>query len=91
MMQDLAPGHDRRTQLLSLVHTPGEVAARTRAIYEAVLAESQHIHDGNFTALGVLDLKFLFLRYDKAFFDGLLRACCRPTARARSTSACRAG
>jgi hypothetical protein len=63
----------RQARLASLHHTPDEVGEKSRQIYDIVLARSQHIRDGNFTALGVADLRLLFTLYDDAFFDGLLQ------------------
>jgi hypothetical protein len=58
--------------LLSLHNSPQEIAARTAAIREAVLRESQNLTQPNFTTFGTDDLARLFVLYDKAFFGGEL-------------------
>ena len=41
-------------------------------IYEATLAQSPQIRDGNFTVIGTDDLERLFFWYDREFFRGRL-------------------
>jgi hypothetical protein len=66
------PDPRRRRLLAALHHEPAEVAAKAEAIRAAVLGRSAHVREGNFTALGVADLRLLVDRYDADFFDGLL-------------------
>jgi hypothetical protein len=66
------PRPDRVARLSAIVHTPEEVDRKARRIYSDVLAASEHIQTGNFTALGLADLMRMFGLYDKEFFDGLL-------------------
>lgn len=63
---------DRRARVLATRHSPAEVTAKSRVIYDAVLAESKAIVAGNFTVIGVAELRLLFQLYDRHFFDGLL-------------------
>ena len=49
---------------------PKEIAARTEAIYRDMLAESRYLKQGNFTSIETLDLKRMFEKYDRAFFEG---------------------
>jgi len=58
--------------LLSTHNLPAVIAARTAAIYEAVLRESQHIRRPNFEKIGTDDLDRLFRLYDEHFFGGWL-------------------
>ena len=43
-----------------------------RRIYEALLAQSPQIRDGNFRLIGTDDLERLFVWYDREFFRGRL-------------------
>ncbi len=62
------------SEFRTLLHTTRlpapEISLRTRAIYEAMLAESRCLRGGNFTAIETADLRRLFDKYDQAFFDG---------------------
>src|ERR1700730_788124 len=58
--------------LLSLRFSPGAVAEKTGAIYEAALKDSREMRGGNFTVIGVDDLAGLFQLYDEHFFSGWL-------------------
>ncbi len=49
---------------------PQEIAARTEAIYRDMLAESRYLKQGNFTSIETADLKRMFEKYDRAFFEG---------------------
>ena len=59
---------------------PEQIASRTREIYHAVLRQSQHIDDGNFSRFDTADLRLLFELYDQRFFGGSVREvlCERP-------------
>lgn len=63
---------DRQAQLQALHHSADDVLRKAREIYEATLTQSSEIRSGNFTAMGVVDLRLLFGLYDAAFFSGLL-------------------
>ncbi len=52
---------------------PSEIAARSAAIYEAVLEKSRHLDAGNFRSLHCDDLTQLFEEYDQRFFGGRCR------------------
>jgi hypothetical protein len=67
------PPNYRRALILGLNNAPDEVAARTRSVYQTVLAKSEHVRAGNFISLSVSDLVLLFDLYDGSFFSGLLR------------------
>jgi hypothetical protein len=69
-----APGPDveRQAKLFVLLYSAAEVEARNRRIYEALLAQSPQIRDGNFRLIGTDDLKRLFDSYDREFFRGRL-------------------
>jgi hypothetical protein len=69
-----APGPDleRQAKLFVLLYSAAEVEARNRRIYEAMLAQSPQIRDGNFRLIGTDDLKRLFDWYDREFFRGRL-------------------
>ena len=45
---------------------------RVTRIYEATLAQSRQIREGNFTLIGTDDLERLFVWYDSEFFRGRL-------------------
>ena len=70
-----APGPDleRQAKLFVLLYSAAEVEARNRRIYEALLAQSPQIRDGNFRLIGTDDLKRLFDWYDREFFRGTAR------------------
>jgi hypothetical protein len=67
------PQRDRAAGLLSLHFHADEVARRNRQIYDEMLGRSEHVRTGNFTAIGVVDLRRLFDLYDARFFEGLLK------------------
>ena len=69
-----APGPDleRQAKLFVLLYSAADVEARNRRIYEALLAQSPQIRDGNFRLIGTDDLKRLFDGYDREFFRGRL-------------------
>jgi len=55
------------------VHNPPDViAARTAAIHDALLRESPHVKEANFTRIADEDLDLLFGLYDQHFFDDWL-------------------
>lgn len=66
------PNTERQAKLFSLLYSAGEVADRAVRIYEATLAQSPQIRDGNFTLIGTDDLERLFFWYDREFFRGRL-------------------
>ena len=66
--------------LLSTHNSPAVIAARTTAIYEAVLRESPHIERPNFEKIGTDDLACLLRLYDGHFYGGWLTE----TVRART-------
>jgi hypothetical protein len=49
-----------------------DVAARTKTIYEAVLARSAHVRSGDFDVIHTDDLQLLYEEYDRLFFGGML-------------------
>jgi len=53
--------------------TDEQRAARCRALYEMVLAESPYLDAPNFTSIHPDDLRLLFDGYDEQFFGGLFR------------------
>lgn len=60
--------------LVETIQLPSqESAARTRRIYETVLAQSPDLDGGNFNAIHHDDLGRLFALYDEAFFERLCR------------------
>jgi hypothetical protein len=67
-------GPGRLARLSKLRHSPEEVAEKSARIYRAVLGVSEHLRSGNFEAIGVTDLRFLFDLYDAEFFGGFLGA-----------------
>src|SRR3954453_19032630 len=69
---DSRPDGDRPSRLAAIHHLDAEVARKAGRIYRAVLERSGCIDTGNFTAIGVDDLKLLFDLYDAEFFGGLL-------------------
>jgi hypothetical protein len=73
-LPDRASEEGRPGRLLALHQSAAELAARNRQIYLAMLDRSNHLREGNFTAVAVADLRLLFELYDAAFFDGLLGA-----------------
>jgi hypothetical protein len=66
------PNIERQAKLFALLYSPSEVEDRVRRIYEAMLAQSPQVRDGNFTVVGTDDLERLFLWYDREFFRGRL-------------------
>jgi hypothetical protein len=66
------PNIERQAKLFALLYSVGEVADRVMRIYEATLAQSPQIRDGNFTVIGTDDLERLFFWYDREFFRGRL-------------------
>jgi hypothetical protein len=66
------PNIERRAKLFALLYSARDVDERVYRIYDATLAQSPQIRDGNFTIIGTDDLERLFLWYDQAFFRGRL-------------------
>jgi hypothetical protein len=66
------PGVERQAKLFALAYPAEQVEQRARKIYEAMLGQSSHIKQGNFTAIGTDDLLRLFGWYDQEFFQGRL-------------------
>jgi hypothetical protein len=69
-----APGPhiERQAKLFALLYSAAEVTDRVIRIYEAMLAQSPQIREGNFTVIGTDDLERLFYWYDREFFRGRL-------------------
>jgi hypothetical protein len=61
------------SRLVGLRYPPDEVAARVRAIHEAVLLGSPRVTAGNFTCIAPADLALMFELYDEKFFSGAVR------------------
>jgi len=66
------PNSERQAKLFALLYSALEVQVRVARIYEATLAQSPQIRDGNFTLIGTDDLERLFSWYDREFFRGRL-------------------
>jgi hypothetical protein len=66
------PNSERQAKLFALLYSAVEVQDRVARIYEATLAQSPQIRDGNFTLIGTDDLERLFTWYDREFFRGRL-------------------
>jgi hypothetical protein len=66
------PNLERQAKLFVLLYSAGEVESRVRRIYEAMLAQSPQIREGNFRLIGTDDLERLFGWYDREFFRGRL-------------------
>ena len=66
------PNIERQAKLFALLYSANDVDDRATRIYEATLAQSPQIRDGNFTMIGTDDLERLFLSYDREFFRGRL-------------------
>jgi hypothetical protein len=66
------PNIERQAKLFALLYSANDVDDRTTRIYEATLAQSPQIRDGNFTMIGTDDLERLFSWYDREFFRGRL-------------------
>ena len=66
------PNIERQAKLFALLYSATDVEDRVTRIYEATLAQSQQIRDGNFTLIGTDDLERLFSWYDREFFRGRL-------------------
>jgi hypothetical protein len=66
------PNIERQAKLFALLYSPAEVTDRVLRIYKAVMDQSPHIREGNFTLIGTDDLQRLFLWYDQEFFRGRL-------------------
>jgi hypothetical protein len=66
------PNHERQAKLFALLYSTSEVERRVRRVYEAMLAQSPQIRDGNFRLIGTDDLERLFIWYDREFFRGRL-------------------
>ena len=82
--------------LLSLYNPPEHAVAKTAAVREAILRESDNLKQPNFERVSTEDLARLFERYDRTFFKGLLadavkRNSGRPPAFRLSSTMTRAG
>jgi hypothetical protein len=64
---------DLARRLIALRFAPAEVAARVRAVYEAILRNSSRITTGNFSCVAPADLALLFDLYDEKFFASGVR------------------
>jgi hypothetical protein len=56
--------------LFALLYSAEEVERRVRRVYNAMLEQSPHIREPNFTVIGSSDLEQLFVWYDREFFRG---------------------
>lgn len=65
-------GRERLARLARIRHSPAKVASKVDEIYRGVLERSTHIRSGNFEAIHIADLRYLFESYDREFFEGLL-------------------
>jgi len=63
------PSLERQAKLFAVAYSAEEVERRSRRIYEAMLGQSRHIKDANFTAIATDDLARLFGWYDREFFQ----------------------
>ncbi len=66
------PSPQRQARFFTLLYSPDEVAARSRRIYDEMLALSKQVREPNFTVIGTDDLERLFAGYDREFFRGRL-------------------
>ncbi len=66
------PEPERQAKLFVLLYSPADVAVRKGRIYEAMVAQSPQIRDGNFRLIGTDDLERLFDWYGREFFRGRL-------------------
>ena len=66
------PNIERQAKLFALLYSASDVEDRVMRIYDAMLAQSPQIRDGNFTVIGTDDLERLFFWYDREFFRGRL-------------------
>ena len=60
--------------LLSTTLPETTIRARVERIHRALLSDSRFVRQANFKAIHPDDLEFLFMAYDRDFFDGQLRA-----------------
>jgi hypothetical protein len=67
------PANDVARSLIALRYPPDAVAGMARDIYQAVLHDSPHVRQGNFTSIASHDLALLFDLYDARFFAGRVR------------------
>jgi len=63
---------ERLASLTRLQYAPAQVAEKVARIYRELIERSKHVRSGNFEAIGVADLQFLFDSYDREFFGNLL-------------------
>ena len=66
----LSPLSDFRSLLHKASPSPQEIQTRARTIYHEMLAESTYIRAGNFTSIETADLRRMFEKYDRKFFEG---------------------
>ena len=66
------PNLERQARLFVLLYSASEVEKRARRIYDAILAQSPQIREGNFRLIGTDDLERLFGWYDSEYFRGRL-------------------
>lgn len=59
--------------ILSLVNSTGEIAEKTRSIYDQLLEGDPHVDTGYFTAISHAIIPRLFRLYDALFFAGKLQ------------------
>lgn len=65
-------GKSLNDRLLKLTLEPEIASQRAAVIGQDLLAESRHIRNPNFTTIGRDDLEWLFHRYDREFFSGII-------------------
>lgn len=58
-----------KEDLVNLKYTPQDIEKKTKKIYCQILAESKNFDQGNFTIIGMDDLRHLFELYDQYFLD----------------------
>ncbi len=71
-MDGRGPSSERQAKLFALLYSAEEVKARTRRIYDTMLAQSPQVRESNFRVIGTDDLERLFTWYDREFFRGRL-------------------
>jgi len=74
MILSTDPSANALAETVMSLRLPEEsIAQRVAEIQRDLLAQSRHLQAGNFSAIHVADLEFLFNAYDSRFLGGLLR------------------
>jgi hypothetical protein len=73
MSTAVPPASEIARALISLRYSSENIAGLTKSIYDAILRDSAHLRQGNFTRISTADLSLLFDLYDGGFFSGGLR------------------